>query len=179
MSNRKESTLAALLEDRPRRGRPRHKVSRQNVYVALTTEQKSTMQQVARILHEGLGRADIADMAIDLLAAKLELLRRAVADRNREIPEGITDIDSLYLLWDLPLQGKHNEAKWTSVRVSPQEVIELGRAHGVLNAIFGVTRSDVFALSLSLLKQFLENDLADRPYGSVEDVRDWIADIYL
>ena len=156
MSDRKESTIAALLEDKPKRGRPRHKVSRQNVYVALTTEQKNKMRQMARKLPAGLSRADIADMAIDLLAVRLEVLRRAVADRNREIPEGITDMDSLYLLWDLPLPSKTSDVKWTSIRVSPQESIELGRAHGVLNVIFGANRSDVFGLSLSLLEQFLE-----------------------
>jgi hypothetical protein len=179
MSDRKKGTIAALLEERPKRGRPRHMVSRQNVYVALTTEQKKMMQQMARLLPDGLGRADIADMALALLAARLELLRRAVADRDREIPEGITDMDSLYLLWDLPLPDKAAETKWTSIRVSPQESIELGRAHGVLNAIFGANRSEVFGLSLALLKQFLETELVDHSYGTLDEVQARIAGIYL
>lgn len=179
MSERKKGTIAALLEDKPKRGRPRHMVSRQNVYVALTTEQKKMMQQMARVLPEGLGRADIADMALALLAVRLELLRRAVADRDREIPEGITDMDSLYLLWDLSLPAKNAETKWTSIRVSPQESIELGRAHGVLNAIFGANRSEVFGLSLALLQQFLETEMVDRPYQTLDDVQEWITTIYL
>jgi hypothetical protein len=45
--------------------------------------------------------------------------------------------------------------KWTSIRVSPQQAIELGRVHGALNAAFGANRSQVFSLSLALLEQFL------------------------
>lgn len=179
MSDRKQSTIAALLEEKPKRGRPRRSVSRKNVYVALSPEQKEHVQQIARGLPDGLGRADIPDMAVNLLAMRLELLRSAVADRNREIPEGITDIDSLYLLWDLPLPTTNGVAKWTSVRLSPQQVIELGRAYGVLNALFGVNRSQVFELCLELLGHFLENDLADKGYHSLEEVDAWITRIYL
>jgi len=134
---------------------------------------------MARGLPEGIGRADIPDIAITLLAARFELLRQAVADRNREIPEGITDIDSLYLLWDLPLPPANDGTKWTSIRLSPQPAIELGRAHGVLNAILGANRSQVFALSLRLLAQFLEDKLDGKRYNSIKDVEEWIARIYL
>src|SRR5688572_11303914 len=103
MRSRRESTLAALLEEKPKRGRPRRAVSRQNVYVALSPEQKQVLKQLAELLPEGLSRADIPDLAISLLATRFEILRRAVSDRNREIPEGVTDLDSLYLLWDLAL----------------------------------------------------------------------------
>jgi hypothetical protein len=125
MRSRRESTLAAL-------------VSRQNVYVALSPEQKQVLKQLAELLPEGLSRADIPDLAISLLATRFEILRRAVSDRNREIPEGVTDLDSLYLLWDLALPNGSPKSEWTSVRASPQQVIELGRVHGTLNALFGV-----------------------------------------
>ena len=179
MSDRKPSTIAALLEDKPKRGRPRRKVSRKNVYVALSPEQKQEVQRLAKELPESLNRADIPDMAVDLLAARIELLRRAVADRDREIPEGITDLDSLYLLWDLPLPQKDGEVQWTSVRLAPQQAIELGRVHGTLKALFGANRSQVFGLSLALLSQFLKDELADKRYNSIEDVYTWIARIYL
>jgi hypothetical protein len=180
MSERRvASTIAALLEEKPKRGRPRRRVSRKNVYVALSQEQKQEMRLMATGLPEGLGRADIPDMAISLLAVRLELLRKAVADRNREIPEGITDIDSLYLLWDLPLPPKNAEIKWTSIRLSPQQAIELGRAQGMLNAILGANRSQVFSLGLQLLSSFIKEDLAGKRYNSVEDVEKWIARIYL
>jgi hypothetical protein len=179
MSKRKESTLAALLEEKAGRGRPRRPVSRQNVYVALSKEQKQQMQRLAKRLPEGLGRADLPDMAINLLATRMELLRQAVAGRNREVPEGITDLDSLYLLWDLSLPSVENEAKWTSIRLSPQQVIELGRVHGVLNALFGSNRSQVFGLSLSLLEHFLDHELANKRYNSLEEVDEWISRIYL
>ncbi|MCI0393938.1 MAG: hypothetical protein L0332_15835 [Chloroflexi bacterium] len=179
MSSRKDSTLAALLEEKARRGRPRRAVSRQNVYIALTGEQKAQMQQLARELPKGLNRADIPDLAVMLLATRMELLRRAVSDRDREIPEGITDLDSLYLLWDLSLPPRGPVQKWTSIRLSPQRAIELGRAHGVLNALFGATRSDVFGLSLALLCGFIDNDLSGKRYNSLEDVEKWITNIYL
>lgn len=179
MSKRKQSTIAALLEDKPKRGRPRHPVSRKNVYVALTQDQKQEMQALARGLPESLGRADIPDMAVDLMAIRLELLRQAVADRNREIPEGITDLDSLYLLWDLPLPEGVGEIKWTSVRLAPQQSIELGRAHGMLKALFGANRSQVFGLSLALLSQFFQEQLIDKRYNSVVEVRAWATRIYL
>jgi hypothetical protein len=178
-SNRKDSTLAALLEDKPKRGRPRRPVSRQNVYVALSETQKREMNQMANNLPDGFSRADVPDIAIFLISVRLEVLRQAVAGRNREIPEGITDLDSLYLLWDLPLPEKTEELRWTSIRVSPQQAIELGRVHGILNALFGVNRSEVFSLSLSLLSQSLKNELAGRSFVSVKEVRDYIHSIFL
>ena len=179
MTKRKESTIAALLEDKPKRGRPRHAIGRKNVYVALTSEQKQQMKALAKNLPDSLSRADIPDMAINLLAARMELLRSAVADRDREIPEGITDLDSLYLLWDLPLPANDSEPRWTSIRLSPQQSIELGRAHGALNALFGVNRSQVFALSLTALANFLQEDLSDKRYTSIRDVDMWFTRIYL
>lgn len=134
---------------------------------------------MAKGLPQGLSRADIPDMAVNLLAARLELLRRAVSGRDREIPEGITDLDSLYLLWDLKLPDDQSESKWTSIRLSPQQSIELGRAQGVLNALFGANRSQVFALGLALLSNFLNGEMADKPYSSLEEVDRWITRIYL
>jgi hypothetical protein len=181
MSNKdkKEGTLSALLEEKRRRGRPRRAISRKNVYVALSPEQKEQMGQMADQLPDGLNRSDIPDMAINLLAARLEVLRRAVADRNREIPEGITDLDSLYLLWDLPLTRDAGEAKWTSIRLSPQQAIELGRAHGTLKVLFGASRSQIFSLSLALLAQSIETEMAGKRFASIEEVYSWIARIYL
>jgi hypothetical protein len=118
-------------------------------------------------------------MAINLLSVRLEVLRQAVADRDREIPEGITDLESLYLLWDLPLPSENGESKWTSIRLSPQRVIELGRARGVLNALFGVNRSQVFSLSLVLFNQFLNNDQASKLANSLDDIIELISSIYL
>lgn len=40
-ATQRPSTLAALLKEKPRRGRPSHNVSRQNVYVALAKSQKN------------------------------------------------------------------------------------------------------------------------------------------
>ena len=179
MAKRKESTIAALMEDKPKRGRPRRSVSRQNVYVALSLGQKRQIHTMSSGLPEGLSRADIPDMAVGLLATRMEVLRQAVADRDREIPEGVTDMDSLYLLWDLPLPAGNGQAKWTSIRLSPQKAIDLGRVQGVLNAMFGVNRSQVFSLSLTLLEQFLDEELEGKPYQSLEDVDRWIDRIYL
>lgn len=179
MTKRKQSTIAALLEDKPKRGRPRRAVGRKNVYVALSTPQKQTMGAMANQLPKGLSRSDIPDMAVNLLAIRLEVLRRAVADRNREIPEGITDLDSLYLLWDLPLPADEGEEKWTSIRLSPQQAIQLGRSHGTLNALFGANRSQVFVLSLALLEQFLRQELNDKKLGSLSEVDKLAAQIYL
>lgn len=175
----KKSTIAALLEEKPKRGRPPRKVGRQNVYVALTAEQKAEMQALARLLPKGVKRADVPDLAIALIGVRLEGIRRMVADRNREMPEGITDLDSLYLLWDLPLPPEGSPAKWTSIRVSPQQAIELGRVQGVLHALFGVNRSDVFTLSLSLLHQFLEGNAADLDGQALTEIQDYFREIYL
>jgi hypothetical protein len=180
-SKRTESTLAALLQEKRKRGRPRRAVSRQSVYVALTPEQRGQLTSQAAQLPKGLSRADIPDMAVHLLATRMEVLRRAVADRNREIPEGITDLDSLYLLWDLSLPQPNGEVDWTSVRLSPQRAIELGRTHGVLNALFGASRSEVFGLALALFGQFLLSELAGSPgqQASVEEIERAISRIYL
>jgi hypothetical protein len=170
--NQRASTLAALLKDKPKRGRPSHNVSRQNVYVALARSQKKQMKQLAGLLADEISRADIPDLAISVLSARLEALRRAVADRNREMPEGITDFESLYLLWDVPLPTTdEKEPSWTSIRVSPQQVIELGRAHGTLNAVFGANRSQTFSLALSLLEQHIEDHPLIQQYTSVENLR--------
>ncbi len=69
-----------------------------------------------------------------LLSVRLEALRRAVADRDREMPEGITVMDSLYLLWDVPIPLL-TESSWTSLRLSPQQVIQLGRGQGFVTCL--------------------------------------------
>ncbi len=171
-------TMAALLKEKPKRGRPRRAVARQNVYVALSREQKEIMKQLAAQLPKGLVRADIPDLAITTLAVRMEALRRAVADRSREIPEGITDLESLYLLWDLPLPLP-DEARWTSLRVSPQEAIELGRVQGTLHVIFGTTRSETFSLALALLQQLLEDYPPEEEIMTLDEMRQKITGIYL
>lgn len=152
--NFEPSTLAALRREKPKRGRPRRQVSRQNVYVALLDGEKELLSNLVKLAPSGVKRADIADLAITGLTTKMEKLRRAVAGRNREIPEGITDLISLYLLWDLPLP-EEAERHWTSLRVTPQQAIELGRAHGTLNAAFGASRSETFSLALAILYRVL------------------------
>lgn len=150
------STLRGLMQDKPQRGRPRRQVARQNVYVALHDEQKAQLDALAAHLPKGLGRADLPDLAVSVLTAKMEALRLAVAGRTREIPEGVTDFESLFLLWDLPMPRREPAERWTSIRVSPQQALELGRVHGTLNAAFGANRSETFSLALALLAQFLE-----------------------
>jgi hypothetical protein len=181
-NNKKDNTLAALMREKPKRGRPPRAVSRQNVYVALTKEQKQQMKMLAKALPDGLVRADIPDMAVNLLSIRLERLRQAVSGRNREMPEGITDLESLHLLWDLPLlqgggAGVEAEAKWTSIRLSPQQVISLGRVHGIFNALFGATRSEVFTLGLALLTQFIEEETAEKQIDSLEGMTAWMESI--
>lgn len=177
--NLQGSTLAALLKDKPKRGRPSHLISRQNVYIALTLKQKETLKHLASGLPANIARADVADLAITILALRLEGLHRAVADRNRTIPEGVTDLESLYLLWDLSLPGKDEDASWTSIRVSPQQVLDLGRAHGTLNAAFGATRSQTFVLGLALLAQCLEDHPLDASVKTLEGVKQHLNRNYL
>jgi hypothetical protein len=179
---RKASTLAALLEEKPKRGRPPRAVSRQTVYVSLTPEQKKRLSELSDLLPDGLSRSDLPDLAITILSARFEALRRAVADREREIPEGVTDLESLYLLWDLPLPAQNDsEIKWTSIRVSPQQVIELGRVHGTLNAVFNANRSQTFSLAMVLLSHFLEDDAVHDPAESstLSELRKKVRGIYL
>jgi hypothetical protein len=172
LSKYQSSTMAALLEEKPKRGRPRHTVSRQNVYVALSPEEKVLMKDLIQFLPETLKRADLADLAVTALNTQLEALRRAVAGRSREIPEGVTDLESLYLLWDLPLPKETGEEKWTSIRVSPQQVIEFGRAHGALKAAFGASRSQTFSLALALLQQYLSVGSLQGTEMSLAEVRE-------
>ncbi|MCB8944920.1 MAG: hypothetical protein H6658_14315 [Ardenticatenaceae bacterium] len=175
----KASTMSALLEEKPKRGRPIRAVSRQNVYVALSQAQKDEIKRLASFLPEKVKRADVPDLAISILTARLEALRRALADRNREIPEGVTDLVSLYLLWDLSLPKQSEEEKWTSIRVSPQQNIELGRAHGTLNAAFGANRSETFVLGLALLAAFVEEAELQKTSLTLSQLRQKILDIYL
>jgi hypothetical protein len=178
--SQKESTLAALLREKPRRGRPPREVSRQNVYVALSDVQKKKVSGLAKKLPAGFARADIPDLAMMVLSTRMEGLRRAVAGRTRDIPEGITDLESLYLLWDVHMPKNEDvEQRWTSIRVSPQQAIDLGRIHGTLNVLFGATRSDVFALALELLRSYIENDLGNAAVKSLAEMRGRIADHYL
>lgn len=180
MSKKPEKgTLSELLKDRPKRGRPPRTVSRQNVYVALTDAQKRLISELAERLPAGLSRADVPDLAVTVLGARFESMRRAVAGRRREIPEGVTDLNSLYLLWDVHPPAGESEPRWTSVRLSPQEAVELGRIQGALNMRFGSTRSDVFALSLELLVSFLDQGMLSGKARSLSEVRDEIFRIYL
>jgi hypothetical protein len=174
----RDNTIAALLKEKPKRGRPPRQVSRQNVYVALDKTQKQKMKALAKELPDSLARADLPDMAVNLLSIRMESLRQAVSGRNREIPEGIVALDSLRLLWDLALH-EDEEAKWTSIRLSPQQVISLGRLHGIFNALFNATRSDVFNLALDLLEQFLHDDVKGKSYQSLEEIYEQMTSIYL
>lgn len=173
------STLAALLKEKRKRGRPSHPITRQNVYIALTPGQKRQIKQLLPLLPTVVTRADVPDLVITVLSIRLEGLHRAMMDRNRTIPEGVTDLVSLYLLWDLPLPGNDDDAKWTSVRVSPQQVLDLGRAHGTLNAAFGATRSETFVLGLALLAQSLEDHPLDPTLKPLEQVRQQLIRNYL
>jgi hypothetical protein len=168
------STLKELLREKPHRGRPRRQVARQNVYVALHPEQKAQLDALVALLPPALSRPDLPDLAVSVLTARVEALRTAVVGRTREIPEGVTDLESLYLLWDLPLPRREPAEKWTSIRLSPQQVLELGRVHGTLNAAFGATRSEVFGLALALLAQFLERNPLNGSEMNLQDVREMI-----
>lgn len=180
-TNPSSSTMAALLKEKPKRGRPPRKVSRQNVYVSLTVEEKLTIKEISKQFPKGIVRADIPDLAVTILSTRMEAMRRAIADRDREMPEGVTDLESLFLLWDLALPTNVDTEKWTSIRLSPQPTIDLGRLQGTLNALFGATRSDTFRLGLSLLEQFalkivptLELDT-----WALDEAREKIRSIYL
>lgn len=153
---RNDSTLAALLRDKPKRGRPKRSVSRESFYVALSEEQKAALGHLGEMLPGTVGRADVADVAITLLQVRYDELRQAMADRDRELPEGITDIDALYYFWDLPVPDEAS-TRWTSVRIAPQSAVDFGRIHGGLKALFGANRSQVFSLALALLGRWLES----------------------
>lgn len=170
----KVSTLKDLLRDKPKQGRPPRMVARQNVYVALYPEQKALLDELKTLLPAGLARADLPDLAVSVLTARMDALRQAVAGRNREIPEGVTDMASLFLLWDLEVPPREPADKWTSIRLSPQQVIELGRAHGTLNAVFGANRSETFSLGLALLGQFLEGHTLRGQKMTLGEVRELI-----
>ncbi|MCP5099407.1 MAG: hypothetical protein GY943_27960 [Chloroflexi bacterium] len=175
------STLAALLKEKPKRGRPPHAVSRQNVYVSLSSDEKKKLRQLVKHLPEGIVRADIPDLVITILSARFDALRNAVSGRSREIPEGITDLLSLYLLWDLPLPENNPERKWTSIRLSPQTAIELGRVQGTLNIVFGSNRSDIFCLGIVLLEHFVQQTLSELKLEqtSLDELRQLIISNYL
>jgi hypothetical protein len=183
MSDRKEprgdSTLAALLKEKRKRGRPKHSVPRHSVYVALTSRQKKEITTLAKQLPPTFSRADIPDMAITMLSVRLQAVRRAVADRDRELPEGITDMESRFFVWALEPQLDDAEAKWTSVRLSPAQSVEFGRLQGTFNALFGANRSQVFALALALLTQQvrLVDDAAH--YESIDEFEAYVVDAFL
>lgn len=173
--------MAALLKEKPKRGRPPRKVARQNVYVSLTADQKQQIKDISKLFPKGIVRADIPDLAVTILSTRMEAMRRAIADRDREMPEGVTDLDSLFLLWDLQLPEIDETEKWTSVRLSPQPTIELGRLHGTLNALFGATRSDTFRLGLSLLELFATKIIPPLNLSewTLEEARTQIRSVYL
>lgn len=151
----RDSTLAALLKEKPKRGRPKHAVQRQSVYVAMSKAQKEKLGAIARLTPSSIKRADIPDLTIILLSHRLAELRHAVSERSRELPEGITDLIGLYYLWDLPIPETDADKKWTSIRLSPAWAVEFGRLQGTFNALFGATRSDVFDLAVDLFEAYV------------------------
>lgn len=161
--SREESTLAALLREKPRRGRPRRAVSRQSVYLALSEAQKGVMATLGQRLPAAFDRADVPDLAISVLTVRVDALRRAVADRSKQMPEGITDLKALYYLWDLPAPAEGTASKWTSVRLSPAQSVNFGRLQGMFKALFGSNRSEVFSLAVATLAQFVERGHLETP----------------
>ncbi len=154
-----KGTFRELLTDKQKRkpGRPKRPVPRQSVYVELSPEQKQQIGALGRQLPH-FGRADIPDMAVMILNTRMEAIRLAVVGRAREMPEGITDMQSLYFLWDVMPIEDSVEAKWTSIRLSPQQVDEFGALQGRFNLLFGANRSQVFTLALALLAQLVTTD---------------------
>lgn len=139
----------------------------------MTRAQKAKLGRIAKQTPAGLKRADVPDMAVILLSSRLARLRNAVSGRSRELPEGITDIQSLYYLWDIPISNVQDEAKWTSIRLSPQWSVEFGRLQGTFNALFGSTRSEVFDLALDLLDCLIGE--SEPSYTSLNDFEQAIA----
>lgn len=178
-SRASSSTLSALLQEPRGRGRPKNAVSRVSVYVALSEKQKDLISELGSQLQH-LTRADISDMSIMVFSVRLEVMRRAVAGRTHELPAGIRDVESLYLLWDLALPEEELEVKWTSVRLSPQQAIELGRLQGMLHALFGVNRSQVFSLALALISQLqAEYPVVFAQFPTLEGFDVWLRAKYL
>ncbi len=68
------STLKELMRDKPRRGRPRRMVARQSVYVALHPDQKIRLDHLATLLPTNLSRADLPDLAVSVLTARVEAI---------------------------------------------------------------------------------------------------------
>lgn len=156
-----DSTLAALLRDKPRRGRPQRSIPRQTVYVALSDAQKELLGQLAVDLSPIFERSDVPDLAVMVLSARVDALRRAVSDRSAEVPEGVTDLKALYYLWDLPMQIEEETLRWTSVRLGPAQVVAFGRLQGMFNALFGSNRSQVFGLAIAALERCIHHDLPE------------------
>ena len=127
-----------------------------------------------------LSRSDIPDMAVMVFSVRLEAMRRAVAGRTRELPAGIRDMESLYLLWDLALPDENLPSNWTSVRLSPQQSVEFGRLQGMLNALFGVNRSQVFSLALALISQIqMEYTSVFAQFPTLDGFEVWLKAKYL
>ena len=104
---------------------------------------------------EGLARADLADLAITMLnGAPGSAAARGRRSQPRD-PRGGHRYGLSLSAVGSATAAEGREEKWTSVRVSPQQVIELGRAHGTLNAAFGASRSDTFSLGLVLLDRYM------------------------
>lgn len=161
-------TIRQLFRERKRRGRPKRAEPRQTVYVALAAEQKALINRLGQQLPQGGARADVPDLAVTFLALRMENLQRAVVDRARMLPEGMTDLTSLYYLWDLSLPADE-PTKWTSIRLSPSQNAEFGRIQGLFNALFNSNRSQVFGLALTLLEKELQLPAAEacQTYGDL------------
>lgn len=158
-SHPSKGTFRELLTDKHKRrpGRPYRAVPRQSVYVELSTDQKQQIGTIGRqLIH--FTRADVPDMAVMILNMRMEAIRLAVVGRSREMPEGITDMQSLYFLWDVAPVESMMMTKWTSIRLSPQQVDEFGALQGRFNLLFGANRSQVFTLALALLTQLVAKD---------------------
>lgn len=156
-----DSTLAALLREKPKRGRPQRSIPRQTVYVALSDDQKELLGRLATSLPPTFERADVPDLAVMVLTARVDALRRAVSDRSAEVPEGVTDLKALYYLWDLPMMIEEARLRWTSIRLGPAQVVAFGRLQGMFNALFGSNRSQVFGLAIAAFERCIRHDLPE------------------
>lgn len=175
--NQRDDTFAALTREKAKRGRPKSAIPRQSVYVALTKLQKQRISELAKQLPPGIKRADIPDMCVMTLSTRMEQIRRAVSGRDRELPEGITDIESLYFLWDLQLPDRNPDVTWTSVRLSPQQVLAFGRLQGTFKALFGATRSEVFTLAMGVLDDAVSAEIY--PYADLDEYGAYLTNTYL
>ncbi len=164
MSDRsfEQGTFRRLNEQRKRRGRPPAAQPRHPVQLWLLPSEYDRLGNLSeRWPALKLSRSHILGLGIRALGQRLAALRANMEGSGADLPIGVLDLESLYLLWDLEPTANNSARKRYQLTLMDDEKWQLADMTVVLSRSISVNRSRVAGLSIANLSDSIAKVVAD------------------